>query len=96
MHFDRGAIQAHGFDVNGQDLFRLEAGENPIQDPGLAPAIHPRVDGMPITKMRRQTAPFTAILHDIQQRVEQLQIGDVDVAALAWQAVSNALKLALG
>jgi len=70
MHFYRGAVQAHVFDVNGQDLFRLETGKNPIQDPGFAPAIHPRVDGVPIAKILRQTAPFAAILHDIQQRVE--------------------------
>jgi len=36
------------------------------------------------------------MLHHIQQRVKQLQIVDADVAALAWQAISNALKLALG
>jgi hypothetical protein len=36
------------------------------------------------------------MLNHIQQRVEQMQIGHADVAALAWQAISNALKLALG
>ena len=84
------------FDVDGQDLFRLQPGKDPIQNARLAPAIHPRIDGMPIAKMLRQTAPFTTMLHHIQQGVKQLQIGDADVAALAWQAISNALKLALG
>jgi hypothetical protein len=36
------------------------------------------------------------MLNHIQQRIKQLQIGDADVAALAGQAISNALKLALG
>ena len=51
MHFDGRAVQTHRFDVNAQDLLGLQAGEDPIQDPGLAPAIHPRIDGMPIAKM---------------------------------------------
>jgi hypothetical protein len=35
------------------------------------------------------------MFNDIQQRVEQLQIGHPDIAALAWKAIRNALKLAL-
>ena len=36
------------------------------------------------------------MLNDIEQRIEQLQIADADVAPLAWQALCNALKLVLG
>ncbi len=36
------------------------------------------------------------MLNNIQQRVEQYQIGHANVAALAWQAIGNTLKLALG
>ena len=36
------------------------------------------------------------MLNDIEQRIEQLQIGHADVAPLAGQALCNALKLALG
>ena len=93
MHFDRGAVQAHVFDVDGQDLLLLQAGKDPVQDAGLAPAIHPGVDGMPIAEMLRQTAPFTAMLHHIQQSIEQLQICHAYVAALPRQAVSYTLKL---
>jgi len=96
MDFDRGAVQAHVFEVNRQDLLLLEPGKDPVQDPGFAPAVHPSVDGVPITKMLRQTAPFAAMFDHIKQRVEQLQIGHPDVAALAGQAIGNALKLALG
>jgi hypothetical protein len=84
------------FDVNSQDLLLLQSGEYPIQNPSLAPAIHPRVDAMPVAKMLWQAAPFTAMLNNTQQRVEQLQIGCFDVAALPWQTISNALKLTLG
>jgi hypothetical protein len=34
--------------VNGQNLFRLQPGKDPIQNPGFAPTIHSRVDGMPL------------------------------------------------
>jgi len=74
----------------------LQPGKDPVQDPGFAPAIHPRVDGVPIAKMLRQPTPFAVMLHHIEQRIEQLQIGHADVPALTWQAIGNALKLALG
>ena len=96
MDFDRGAVQTHIFHVNGQDLFRLETGKDPVQDPGLAPAVHPGVDGMPIAKVFGQTPPFAAMLDHVQQRIEQLQIGHPDVATLARQAIGNPLKLAFG
>jgi len=96
VYFDGRAVQAYVLDVNGQDLFFLESGKDSIQDAGFAPAIHSRVDGMPIAEMLRQTSPFAAMLHDVQQRVEQLQIGHANVASLAWQAISNLLKLVLG
>ena len=96
MDFDGRAVQTHVFNVNGQDLLFLEPGKDAIQDAGFAPAIHSRVDGMPIAEMLWQTTPFAAMLNDIQQRVEQFQIGHADVASLAWQAIGNPLKLALG
>ena len=95
MNLDRGAIQTHVSDVNGQDLLRLQPRKDPIQDAGLAPAVHPRVDGMPIAEMLRQTPPFTAMLDHIKQGVEQFQIFRFDVAALARQAISYTFKLAL-
>lgn len=95
MHFDGGAVQAHMFDSDGKDLLLLQAGKNPVQHAGFAPAVHPRVDGMPVAKMFRQTAPFATMLHHIQQGVEQLQIGYAHIAALPRQTVSDPLILTL-
>ena len=53
MYFDGRAVQAYMLDVNGQDLFFLEPGKDSVQDAGFAPAIHSRVDGMPIAEMLR-------------------------------------------
>ena len=84
------------FDSDGKDLLRLQPREDAIQDPGLAPAVHPRVDGMPIAEMLRQTAPFATVLDHKQQGVEQLQIAHAHIAALPRQAISDALILFFG
>jgi hypothetical protein len=96
MHFDAGAVQAHRFDADGQDLLLLQPSKNPVQHSGFAPAVHPRVDRMPVTPMLGQSSPFATILHYVKQSVEQLQIGHAHIAALSRQAISNALKLTLG
>ena len=86
MNLDGGAVQAHMFDSDGQDLLFLQPGENPVQYARLAPAAHPCVDGMPVAEMFRQAAPFATVFHHIQQGVEKLQVGDFDIAALPRQA----------
>ena len=96
MHFDRGTIQAHGFDVNGQDLFRLEAGENPIQNADLAPAIHPRVDLVPVSKYNKKSPPFTAVFSNIQNGIDDLKITQANVSSLARQTVFNTAVLGFG
>jgi hypothetical protein len=82
-------------DVNGQDLFLLQPGEDPIQHTRFAPAVHTGVDGMPVAKMLGQAAPFAPVLHHIEQGVEQLQIGHAHVAALSRQTIRNAQILTL-
>jgi len=95
VNLDGRAIQADVFDPDGQDLFLLQPGENPIQHARLAPAVHAGVDGMPVAEMAGQTAPFAPLLHHIEQGVEKLQIGHADIAALPRQAISDALILTL-
>ena len=95
VDFDRGAVQADVFEADGQDLLFLQPGKDSIQDAGFAPAVHPRVDGMPIAQMFGQTPPFAAMLHHVQQGVKQLQIGHAHIAALPRQAISDALILTL-
>jgi hypothetical protein len=95
MHFDRGAVQAHVLPADGQDLFLLQPGKNPIQHSRFAPAIHPRVDGMPVAKVFGQASPLAAMLYHIKQSIEQLQIGHAHIAALPRQAIGNPLILFL-
>jgi hypothetical protein len=51
---------------------------------------------MPVAEMFRQAAPFAAMLGHIQQGVEQLQIGQANIATLPRQAVGNTRILTLG
>ena len=96
MNLDDRAVQTDVIEADGHNLFGLQPGKDSVQNSRLAPAVHARVDRMPIAKMLRQAAPFAAMLNHIQQRVEPLQIGHADVAALARQAIGDALKLVLG
>ena len=96
MHFNRGAVQAHMRLVDGQDLLLLQPGEDSVQHPRFAPAVHARVDGVPVTKVFGQAAPFAAMLHHIKEGIEQLQIGHAHVAPLPRQAIGNLAILTLG
>jgi len=96
MHFDRRAVQAHVFPADGQDLLFLQPREDPVQHPRFTPAIHPRVDGMPVAKLFRQAAPFAAMLHHVKQSIEQLEIAHAYIASLPWQTIGNLLILSSG
>lgn len=95
MHFDGGAVQAHMLDPDGQDLLLLQPGKDPVQNTGLAPAVHPRIDGMPVAQTLGQATPFATMLDHIKQRIEQLQIRHAHIAPLSRQAISNSLILTL-
>ena len=93
MNFDGGAVQAHLLYPDRQDLLRLQAGEDTVQNPRFAPAVHPGVNGGPVAKPGRQTPPFASIFHHVKEGVKQGQIIQADIATLAWQAVGNPLIL---
>jgi hypothetical protein len=46
--------------------------------------------------MLGQTAPLAPMFHHIEQSVDQLQVGQTHVAALARQALGDAIELLLG
>jgi len=87
MHFDRGRVQGHRFDLDADDLIVLQLREYPIQHAVLRPAVHPRINGVPVAEPLGQTAPFAALLGHIQDRVQHPQIGQAHIAALNRQAV---------
>ena len=91
MHFDSSTVQGHGFDLDPDDLIVLQLREYPIQHPALRPAIHAGIDGVPRAETLGQPAPFAVLLGDKEQGVEELQVGDFDIAALPRQAGFDAM-----
>jgi hypothetical protein len=96
MDLDCRTVQCHGFDFDAHNLLLLQLGEYPIQDATLRPAIHPRVDRMPITEPLGQTAPFAALLRHIEDRVQYSEIGQTYVATLHRQTVLDQVILRFG
>ena len=96
MNFDRRAVQAHVLDTHSEDLLSLQPRKDPIQDPRFAPPVHPGVDRVPVTEVIGKSSPLAAMFHHIEQGVDELQIAQTHVAALARQAVGDVLELLLG
>jgi len=96
MHLDDGTVQGHRFDLDAHDLSVLQLFENPIQYAELGPAVHSRVDRVPVAEALGQSSPFAAVLGNVQDRIEHLQIGQADVAALPGQTTLDLLVLGLG
>ena len=96
MHLDGGRIQFDGLDLEAHDLLPLRPLRDVIQHAVLGPAIHASVDGVPVAKTLRQSAPLAPLLGHVQQRVEHLQVGKADIASLARKAGLDTKILGLG
>ncbi len=86
MDLDDRAVQRHRLDLDPDDLLLLECRKDPIQHTCLGPAVHPRIDRMPVAKAFRHTTPLAAVLRDIQDRVQYLKIRYAYIAPLTRQA----------
>ena len=73
MHLHDGAVQRHGLDPDTHDVGLLKFCEDAIQHAALGPAVHARVNGVPVAEALGQTAPLAAVLGDIQDRVNTLR-----------------------
>ena len=96
MHLADGAVQRHRLKLDPQQLFALQVCERPVEDAVLGPAIHPRVDRGSVAEPPRQAPARAALLGDIQDGIEHLQVRQVDIAALHGQAGGNACVLRFG
>ena len=93
MHLDRGRVERERLDLDPHDLLRLQLLEYLIENAVLGPAIHPRVDRVPAAETLRQTAPFAALLRDIQHRVQHLQVAQTHIPTLHRQRILDPLIL---
>ena len=93
MDLDRGRIEREGFNLDAHDLLALQLLEDAVKYAILGPAIHARINAMPVAKSRRKTAPFTAVLGNIQNRVEHFEVLQLYISALNRQAVLDLFVL---
>lgn len=93
MHLDAGAVQRHRFDRDLHNLRLLQLLEGPVQNARLRPATHARVNRVPVAEALGQATPFAAVLGDVQDGIQHLQIREADVAALQRQTVLDLRKL---
>ena len=96
MYFNDRAVQRHCLDLDLDNLLTLKLFKHAIQHTAFGPAVHPRVDGMPIAKSLRQGSPFAPLLGNEQNSVEHLKIGEANVASLSRQARLDPLNLGFG
>jgi len=82
MHLDAGAVQAQRLDPDADQPVPLELLEHPVEHAVPGPAAHPHVDRVPVTEPLRQAAPLAAVLGDVEDGVEHLQVQQTDVSPL--------------
>src|SRR3974390_1041740 len=93
MNLHDRAVQTHRFDLDADELFTLQLGKQTIQNAGLRPAVHARVDRVPVAKALRQRTPLTAVLCDKQDRIDDVEVLVRNVASLSWQVRLDARVL---
>jgi len=81
MDRDDRTIQRHGLDLHTNDLCLLQLGKDTIQHAALRPPVHACIDRVPVPKLLGEATPFAALLSNVQDRVQDLQIVERDVAA---------------
>ena len=96
MHFDDSAVQADRLDLDAYDLSMLQFLEHAIEYSALGPAIHARIDGVPIAEAIGQSAPFATVLSHVQDRIDYAQIRMAYVAPLLGQAMLDLAVLRFG
>ena len=82
MDLHDGTVQRHGFELHADDLSLLQLGKDAIQHAALGPPVHARINRVPVAEPLGEATPFAALLGDIQNRVQDLQIVECHVAAL--------------
>ena len=96
MHFDDGGVQRDGFDADAHHLRLLQLLEHPVEHAQLGPAVHARVDGVPVAEALGQAAPLAAVLGHVEDRIDDLQIAERHVATLHRQEGLDASELSSG
>ena len=93
MNLHHGAVQRYRLDPDAHDPGLLQLPEHPVEHTALAPAIHARIDRMPIAEPLGQAAPLAALLGHIQDGIQNTEVGQTHVAPLRGQAARDLFVL---
>ena len=93
MNLNNRAVQTHRFNLDADELLALQLSEQPIEHSSLGPAVHARVDRMPIAESLRQRAPLAAGLGHVKDGVNHVEVLVRDIPALTRQVLLDASKL---
>jgi hypothetical protein len=74
MYLNRSRVLTESFNANAYDLLHLELLEDAIQYAALGPAIHARVDGVPVPKTCGKAAPLASLLGYIQNGIQRFKV----------------------
>ena len=85
MHLGAGAVEAEALRVLADRLLPPKRGEQPLEHAAARPAAEPGVDRGPFSEPLRQRAPFAAVLQDVQNRIDDCDVGNPHVSALNRQ-----------
>ena len=96
MDLDDRAVERHRLHLDSDNLFTSQFLKHSLDDAAFTPPIHPRIDGVPFPKVRRQPSPFAPLPGHRQDRVEHLQVFVLHVATLLGKAIRDLFILFLG
>ena len=87
MNLDARGVQRDRFDLDAYDLRLLQLLEHPVEHARLRPAVHARVDRVPLAEALGQSSPLAAVFGHVQDCVDHLHVAQADVSSLRRQAV---------
>ena len=89
MRLDRSLIQAERFNADANNPLQLQLFEDRIEHAALDPAIHAHIDPVTIAKSPPKSVPSAAMLGEIKNRVQHLQVAE---RALFCVALAGSLR----
>ena len=93
MNLHARAIDRYRFDLDPNELLTLHLFEQAIENICLGPAIHARIDRVPVAKARGQSGPLATVLRHIEDGVDHLKTTNRDIASLYREEWLDAAEL---
>jgi len=90
MNFHRSGVEREGFDPDPHDLLQLQLLKHTVQYAVLRPSVHAHIDRVPAAEPLGKPPPLATLFRHIQNRVQRLQVGQTNIAALHRQAIFDA------